>query len=440
MAAAIGVCNTLQRMGLSLETATEVTNINGQNLSVLEDFLQLEDIDVETLCGVICRPGGANTAGNQNQGMQVSAMAESNLKRMTYQIRHTIRVSRPVVWANILLASIRGLLVQAEMEASHKAPITLPVMDLKNWPKNFEAIDEYHRGLRGYKDHPLSYVHCTDILPALAALDTATGVVGSAHNSHDDKIIVWGPILLAGAVAGPDTKALGPFAPSFLVDRATVWEKLSEILLSHDAFTVIKAAKKTHNGMLAFQLLYHHYLGPNNVDNMAGEAEKVLLTVAYHGEQHQWNFEKYALMHLKQHLILEALMAHGCTGIDPESKVRHLIAVIKTTQLDAVRTRIIPDENLRVDFSHCVTLYKDFVKQSSQTTKAQLGFAAMSVNDGGRGTGEDCWYTLDEWRALPKDEQATIRKARADCKKKKGGRLLPRAVLKWAVSLDQSRN
>jgi hypothetical protein len=207
------------------------------------------------------------------------------------------------------------------MEASHKDPITLPVMNLKNWPKNFEAINEYLRGLRGYKDHPLSYVHCTDILPVLAALDPATGVIGSAHNSHDDEMIARSTILLAGAIVGPNTEALGPFAPSFLVDRATVWEKLSEILLSHDAFTVIKAAKKTCNGRLAYQLLYLHFLGPNNVDNMAGKAKKVLLMVNYHGEQRQWNFEKYTLMHLKQHLILKALMAHGYTGIDPGSKV-----------------------------------------------------------------------------------------------------------------------
>ncbi len=79
-----------------------------------------------------------------------------------------------------------------------------------------------------------------------------------------------------------------------------------------------------------------------------------------------------------------------------------------------------------MDFSHCVTLYKDFVKQSAQTTKAQLGIAAMSVNDGGRGTGEDCWYTLDKWRAFPVDKQAMIQKACADRKKKKGGKTPPK--------------
>ncbi len=66
---------------------------------------------------------------------------------------------------------------------------------------------------------------------------------------------------MAGAVVGPDTETLGPFAPSFIVDRAAVWEKLAEILLINNAFTVIKAAKKTRNGRLAYQLLYAHYLG-----------------------------------------------------------------------------------------------------------------------------------------------------------------------------------
>jgi hypothetical protein len=119
MAAAISVRNMLERMGLSVEAATEVVNVNGRNLFVLDDFLQLEDKDVETLCRVIRWPGGVNAAGNQNQGMQVLAMAEANLKRMCYELRHYTRVSRPVVWADITLLSVRALSAQAEMEVSH---------------------------------------------------------------------------------------------------------------------------------------------------------------------------------------------------------------------------------------------------------------------------------------------------------------------------------
>jgi hypothetical protein len=236
-------------------------------------------------------------------------------------------------------------------------------------------------------------------------------------------MIVRGPILLAGAVVGPDAETLGPFASSFLVDRAEVWEKLAEILLPHDAFKVIKAVKKTRNGRLVDQLLFRHYLGPNNVGNMAGEAEQMLALVQYKGEMRHWNFEKYALMHLRQHLILEALVIHGYTGIDAGSKVRYLLNGIWCAELDAVRTRIMSDKDLHQDFARCVTLFKDFVKQSAQVARAQLGIAAMTVTPGGgQAKGEDRWYSIDEWRALPKDEQATIREAPAARKKKGGGK------------------
>jgi hypothetical protein len=427
MANALNVRNMLQRMGLSVEAATEVCNVNGQNLSAVDDFLQLGDKDIETLCRVIRRPGGVNLAGNQNQGMQVSAMAETNLKQMVFQMMHTIRVSRTVVFPDITLVSVRALSAQAEMVASHKDPTALPVMDPKNCTKNFEAINEYFRGTRGQKKHPLKYAYCDLLVPPLTAVDPQTGVVGSTHFSHDDEMIVRGPILLAGAVVGPDAETLGPFASSFLVDRAEVWEKLAEILLLFDAVTVIKAAKKTRNGRLAYQLLFRHYLGPNNVSNMAGEAEQVLALVQYKGEMRQWNFEKYALTHLPQHLILKALVIHGYTGIDADSKVRYLLNGIKCAALDAVRTRIMSDEDLRQDFACCVTLFKDFVKQSAQVAHAQLGIVAMAVMlGGGQAKGEDRWYSIDEWRALPKDEQVTIREARAARKKKGGGKNPPK--------------
>jgi hypothetical protein len=61
-AATAAVCSMLQRMSSSLEAASEVTTVTGQNLSDLEDFLQLKDKDIETLCRMICRPGGINAA------------------------------------------------------------------------------------------------------------------------------------------------------------------------------------------------------------------------------------------------------------------------------------------------------------------------------------------------------------------------------------------
>ena len=98
-------------------------------------------------------------------------------------------------------------------------------------------------------------------------------------------------------------------------------------------------------------------------------------------------------------------MAHGYVGINPGSKICFLLAGIRCSTLDAVKTHIISDEGHHTDFARCVTLFKDFVKQTAQTTNTQLGIAAMSINDGGgKGKGDECWYTLDEWCALLKDE------------------------------------
>jgi len=95
--------------------------------------------------------------------------------------------------------------------------------------------------------------------------------------------------------------------------------------------------------------------------------------------------------------------------------------------LDAMKTHICSDESLCSDFARCVTLFKDFVRQTAQTSNAQLGIAAMSVNDGGgKSKGEDRWFTMDEWSALPEEEQASIRKTRADRKKKSEGKTPPK--------------
>jgi hypothetical protein len=118
---------------------------------------------------------------------------------------------------------------------------------------------------------------------------------------------------------------------------------------------------------------------------------------------------------------------HGHTGIDAGSKVRYLLNGIRCAALDAVRTCIMSDEDLRQDFARCVTLFKDFVKQLAQVARAQLWIAAMTVTPSGKqAKGKDRWYLVDEWRALPEDEQATIREVRAACKKKGGEKTPPK--------------
>ena len=82
---------------------------------------------------------------------------------------------------------------------------------------------------------------------------------------------------------------------------------------------------------------------------------------------------------MDQHSILEGLKGHGHAGIDDGSKVCHLIAGIKTSALDSVKTRIMSDAALRTDFEACVNLYKDFIKQSSALQNPVIGISAATT-------------------------------------------------------------
>ena len=54
---------------------------------------------------------------------------------------------------------------------------------------------------------------------------------------------------------------------------------------------------------------------------MAGEADKTLISSAFHCKKRNWTFDKYAFLHLKQHQILEGLiLQYQYKIIDPGSK------------------------------------------------------------------------------------------------------------------------
>ena len=112
----------------------------------------------------------------------------------------------------------------------------------------------------------------------------------------------------------------------------------------------MKPHAKTHNGCAAWNALVAHFLGPNNVDNAASKVEATLRSLTYSGETHHWTFETYVNKHMQQHTILENLVQHGYAGINPRSKVHYLCDGIKGTHLNTVKTRILSDENLRVNF------------------------------------------------------------------------------------------
>ena len=258
-----------------------------------------------------------------------------------------------------------------------------------------EAIDEYLRSVLGERKIPLAYVVRKDENVA-AATET--------YPTIQDEMIARAPHFSINADGAkiPD--------PIYLANREKVWDIISRITREHSSWTYVKPAQCTRDGRMAYNGLYLHYLGPNNVDNMATMAEDKLKNTVYNGEQRRWDFEKYINVHKQQHSVMEGLVEHGYTGIDPRSKVRYLLDGIKTDKFDAVKTRIMSDEKLRLDFDACVTLYQDYIRQTTKTKpNATVNISELKATGKRKAEAvDDRYYTKEEYTALSANQKKEL--------------------------------
>jgi ribosomal protein L29 len=388
------------RLGFTQEAALLITD--DQGIIELEEIRLMTDPEVVNLCKVLRRPGGTmmvpNAAGVNvqvpNPGNKVSLLAENNLKMACYYLRHRARVSRAVVPVDITLANVRSIRELSTSEGKHEDPKDKPTIDETDWPRTMEAFDEYFRAYHGETGIPLAYV------------------IREEANVPDEEPVGGYPTVQDEMITrAPHKNAANESLPVFLADRTKVWELLAALCRANDCWSHIKKAQKTHDGRMAYQLLYNHYLGPNNVENMANKAETALQDSNYRGEKKRHNFEKYVKVHVDQHAILTGLVEHGYSGIDPRSKVRHLINGIKTTELDSVKTQIMANPELKIDFERCVILYKDFILGMASTrATSELNISALTIS--GDGAVEDRYYDKTEYSALSDGQKDTLREKR----------------------------
>ena len=383
----------------------------------------MDDEGVGTLCKAIRRPGGqipnpafaaagppaaAAAAGipanTSNPGHVVSTRAETNLKLMCYFLRYRRSTSRNTDAAAITLAAVRSMKTHKDWESNH-VHVGPPDINNKDWARTFEAIDEWLRGCLGeFSKIPLAYV----VRDSEAI--TPDPVVPATWPSRVDELIGHAP-------HGVETH--------FPADNVTVWEKLSALTRSHECWTYVRPAQRTRNGRMAYRALKNHYLGPNNTNHQANEAETKLKDSSYHGEKRRWNFKWYVRMHQDQHTILQSLVQHGYAGIDERSKVRHLLDGIKTNELDTAKGQIWASPALQTNFDDCVTLFQDFINNKKTATTRTSTIASIGTkrksddieNDDAEPdmSVDDRYYTGKEYAQLSRAKKLGLKLKRQRC-------------------------
>jgi hypothetical protein len=217
-----------------------------------------------------------------NPGHSVSIRADTNLHLAVFYLRHQAWISRIVAPASVALTVVRRLRSTNEYEENFKVTAEQPVINKKDRPTTMEAIRELFGSVLGETGVPVASVvrENVEIPPDT---DPSEGYITVAEE------------MIARAPHGNQ---------AYANDSIEVWSYMANITRVHDCWTYVKPAQRTKDGRRTFLLLWNNFLGTNNVDNMASEAESKLGLVIYTGERKKWTCKKYVQIHAGQHAVL----------------------------------------------------------------------------------------------------------------------------------------
>ena len=134
-----------------------------------------------------------------------------------------------------------------------------------------------------------------------------------------------------------------------------------------------------------------------------------------------WNFKRFVTAHKEQHTIMEGFTDHKHCGLDVRKNVTCLLDGIKTDSLDAVKSNIMQDSELCIDFERCSAFYKDLIKQSrgDQNNEARR-VAEVGLHNKWNNDVEYRYYSNEDYKKLSTNAKEKLRKL---CKgRPQGGR------------------
>jgi hypothetical protein len=274
MSATTEINTMLQRLGLSLSTATYLTSNCGidslEEIAYLDGKYDLDTTISATSPGEIVTVGtGATSVSSSNNGIPISIRAFANLKLCVYYLKHLERVHRKPVVATIDLELVHSYRDQQRHEASFKKTAEETVINDKDWPRALETIKIYAASKYGVKEDTFDYV-----------VRPENTVKPEAEDPEDEYDMVDQEMTFRAPHTGR----------AFVNDRRKVWDIMSNICGKHSCFVYINPALRNRNRWDAYMLLFDHFLGPNNVGNMTSAAEAKLSGILYNSENKRFTW------------------------------------------------------------------------------------------------------------------------------------------------------
>jgi hypothetical protein len=227
--------------------------------------------------------------------------------------------------------------------------------------------------------------------------------------------------------------------PAYEKDNGKVWTVLKSSTLKGPAWAYISNFDRTRNGRGAIRALKEHYEGPAAMSATKAAAYDLIRNASYNGEKRNWTFEQYITTFQKSHQIL---LEYG-EPVPEAKKVRDMIdGIDHSSVLMASGIATLKAQPLLLEDFHAASNFLcNFVAANKGSTPRNI--SSINSNNSGRGRGGRGRgrgrghgggrggrggrggngkggvdglgnYTQAEWNKLTSEQQAEVRKKRAD--------------------------
>jgi hypothetical protein len=152
----------------------------------------------------------------------------------------------------------------------------------------------------------------------------------------------------------------GPFEPSFLADMVMVYNLLHACWGKLSWWSHVKKFSKTKNGRQVYQTLHTLLLGRQHVVSTRNAIVTRLQSFRYEGDRKNFNFDKYANLHVEQHNQHVDLQEYGVAPLAENLKTLWSQDGIRDPSLNAVKASINANRANFTDFDSVKDTYVEF--------------------------------------------------------------------------------
>ena len=396
--------------------------IQEEGLNVIQDFVEFERDDIETLCASVRKPGGTipnpNAAAANapatipNPGYSIPAICEKRLISAAYVAKIYFTIGRPITQQAMGRARLKNfdehrLLIEAHQDPEKLPPIsrTFGIM------KALDQITSHLRERLGVTNVALSYIIRTDPNPGQIPDQENNSPTSNGFSSIMEELIAYAPHT----------------GDAYKEDNAKVFQILQDLTNNTSHESSVKPFQRSRDGRGVYLALCQHNLGSSKWDKIIEAAENYVLRKEWNGKNLRYSLKQHISNYRDaQNEMVRASQFHEYEVPNGHTRVGRLLRSITTTESSTVsaKTHIQGDPEKRNNFEAAAdfllltcpdkhpTPNVNTQRVSAANTNTQQSKYQPPYKKGPRTGVELRYYKMQQYRRLSSDQKKELAELR----------------------------